>query len=386
MTISAPNPSVARAPHRPLAQGAALRLLPEACIALRCGAAACRACQGVCPVQALAVNGDGPRLVADCLPCGRCAAACPSGALQVDGFIGVPLPAGSGPVEVECSRAPVALAPRAIRVPCLGGVTPAGLLRWWLAAGGAGLTLVNRGGCQDCSLGGQAFAAQGAMDQASAWLGACGVEPARQPRSRRATGALRPLPEVARDAARDRRPLSRRGFLRRVTTEVGQAVPVAAAPAGPRALLHREPCPLPAREELLDALGEVAASQGSVLPRGVLPGLAVDATRCTDHGLCASACPTGALRRFEDDGRSELRFETTRCVSCRRCEQACPEHALQWGDAGPAAASTLRSTALRSCIECGAEFAPRGARALCIRCATGASLARSMFGTRIAEA
>ena len=46
---------------------------------------------------------------------------------------------------------------------------------------------------------------------------------------------------------------------------------------------------------------------------------------CTLCGVCADACPTGALTTQRDDERVELVFDGSRCVACEKCLPVCPE-------------------------------------------------------------
>lgn len=371
-------------PHLPMPGDAFLSLSARSCLAVRAGAVACSACAEACPAAVLKVDADGPRLAGDCLHCGRCSAACPSGALQSDGFLDVMPAPGRGLIEVECAKASCSASARAMRVPCLGGVTPSLLLQWWLAAGDRPLTMINRGWCQGCGAGGDEFAAEASLRQVREWLRACGVSESSAPAARLVPTRTDDMPPAIPVPAKPPPALSRRGFFRRVSTEVSQPAAQAAAPSGPRARLLRDPCALPARQRMLDTLQQLADRQGCSLPVGALPAVSVS-DRCADHGICTGICPTAALTRVEQDDSFALRFDATRCVSCRRCEQACPEQALSLGTGGSSATVTLRSKATSTCIECGSAFAADRSRTVCPRCDGRAGLARSLFGMGSAE-
>lgn len=380
---SSPTPAAAEA-HLPMRDDAFLSLLPRSCLAARAGEAACSACAQACPARVLVVDGDGPRLAGDCLHCGRCAAACPSGALQADGFLDVMPAPGRGPIEVECAKASAAAAPHAVHVPCLGGVSPTLLLQWWLAAGARPLTTINRSWCAGCDAGGGDYAAEASLHQVREWLRACGVPSSSWPDVREVPSAPDSRPQSIPLPPKKAPALSRRGFFRRVSTEVSRPTPQAAVPLGPRAQLLRSPCALPARQRMLDTLQQLAGRQGCALPAEALSSLVVG-ERCGDHGICARVCPTHALSRVEGDDEVALHFDATRCVSCRLCEQACPEQALRLGSGGTSAVVMVSRRATASCIECGSTFAANQGSSRCPRCASRIQLAKSMFGTGHAQ-
>lgn len=382
-TPSLPTPKTAAA-HLPLQGDAFLSLLPHSCLAVRAGDVACSACAQACPARVLEVDGDGPRLTGDCLHCGRCSAACPGGALQADGFLDVMLAPGRGPIEVECAKAPASAGSNTMRVPCLGGITPTLLLQWWLQAGDRTLTLINRDWCTHCSAGGPRFAGEASLLQVREWLRECGVASSRWPGVREVASSSEDRRLDIPLAPKKAPSLSRRGFFRRVTTDIARTDAVAEAPAGPRARVLRSPCALPARQRMLESLQQLADRQGCAMPPGALPAVVVS-ERCRDHGICARVCPTQALIRVERDAEVGLHFDATRCTSCRRCEQTCPEGALSLGHGGFPTSVVVRSTAMSTCIDCGATFAAPQAATTCPRCVARARLARSMFGMGHAE-
>lgn len=365
--------------HHPLPTDAYLRLFPEACLAVRGGAAACAACAGACPAGVLAVDHEGPRLAGNCLHCGRCAAACPSGALMAQGFEEAVLPNGDAAIMIECWKVPAKLVgPHGVRVPCLGGLPLYRLLEWQRAVAPRRLVFVDRAWCGHCQAGGDDFAAQALLAEAQALLGDCGVPAAQQP-----TRVSRPLPAehmpAAIPSAASQIAMGRRAFFGRLGREIARSERPVAPPSGPRAALRR--CPLPARERQLVALDELARTNGCCLPARALPAVSVG-PGCRDHGLCAGLCPTGALSRTDDGTGIALEFEASRCVACGRCARHCPEAALTLSPSGgePERVEVKRH-AIAVCLECGRSFARADtAQKICGQCESRRDLARNLFG------
>jgi len=75
----------------------------------------------------------------------------------------------------------------------------------------------------------------------------------------------------------------------------------------------------------LDAAEAWLERQGLGLNRA-LGEIHIDPDRCVDCGICASVCPSGALRFDPADQR--LHFDSPRCLVCEQCLPSCPLDAI----------------------------------------------------------
>lgn len=90
-----------------------------------------------------------------------------------------------------------------------------------------------------------------------------------------------------------------------------------------------------------------------------------DKTKCALCVVCARNCPTGALRREENDGRLSLYFKASICDGCGGnavCEKNCPEKAIRSVKLETPAESTdyvlLNESEMVRCAYCEELFAP----------------------------
>ncbi len=364
----------------PLRPDARLRYRPAACLPARFPQAECRRCTAVCPTGALAVGARGPVLGEGCVGCGQCTTACPTGALAVSGFL-IPTPTSREVLAVDCWRVPAADSPKeALRVPCLGGLSPAALLELAAAAESGPVALLDRGFCGQCPAGGEVRPATAALAETQRLLAEIGIAPERWPRP--VTRRL-PLTRMADGTGEPRleERLSRRALL------VGFAARPAPPGLSPSSATTCEAAvmPRPERERLFAALEQLAPDTAP--PARLFPKLAAG-DGCANHQVCASACPTQALRPYRGEGVCGLSFAASACVSCGLCVALCPEQALALSTAGDADADkghvALTRFAIRACPDCGADRA--GNQPLCPACQKDQSFAREAFQTLFAAA
>lgn len=94
----------------------------------------------------------------------------------------------------------------------------------------------------------------------------------------------------------------------------------------PHFLTHR-------RSRLLKALASLGEPQDIVLSTRLWGQVCIDTEACSSCQMCATFCPTEALKKFEDaDGTFGIKHYPSRCVKCRCCTDICPSNALTLSD------------------------------------------------------
>jgi ferredoxin len=133
---------------------------------------------------------------------------------------------------------------------------------------------------------------------------------------------------------------------------------------------------------------ELAQRAGTKPSAALFPSVEIG-TACCNHGICAAACPGGALLRHEGDAASGILFDPTACLACGVCVEVCPEHAVRLLPQGnPAHAVNpveLHRLAHRSCSECGEKFTGKSESQVCPACAKRHAMGASLFGIGSAD-
>lgn len=282
------------------------------------GTRRCGLCASSCPEVAIRPSSPFPTVIpASCIACGACVAACPAAAIDLPGAgasasearIRELLAWPWGPLRpgllLACERALEGLVqdPWAdpsspgwlpVAVPCLSLVTPA----WILQALAGGAPAVGLLGCSaDC--------------------------------------VARSAPSVLERVSFCRELLTSLGFSddgARIVITQGTTLPVPADRA-PMAGGSVEGPVLTEPEGTARAVLALAGTSGGGAlpldhPASPLGVIDVDDEACTLCGVCAQACPTGAIG-FDARGHEWIvTFDGNACLACARCAAACPERAL----------------------------------------------------------
>lgn len=360
-----------------------LAVQPNRCVVVRNRNASCRRCAEACPTGAIAVAGNDLAVAPElCVGCGTCATVCPTAALEAK----KPDDKGLLKAAVAAMQANDGLAvvmDEAMQAAAEGKYDPAKVvavkslarvdesLIAVLAAGGASSVVLVTG--PRAATDGEGAAAADADPAAADPLAVDAADEAaevdatvdRTARLVRDTAALlletwgsdatvkltTKLPRSVRLTAPADFDTGRRGFFSSMRDEARAAAAITAEHVVREKLGAEEdeepkfakvtddgtlPHFLPERRgRLLLALSNMGEPEDIMIDTRLFGHVIIDAEKCTSCQMCATFCPTEAIRKFGDAATAAetgkpfgIDHYTGRCVQCRCCEDICPAGAL----------------------------------------------------------
>lgn len=349
-----------------------LAVQPSRCVVVRNRNATCRRCAEACPTGAILVEGNDLAVAPErCIGCGTCATVCPTAALESkkpddkellraavaamqanDGAAVIMDAAMQAAAEGKYDPAKVAV------VKSLGRVDESFIAV--LVAGGATSVALVAGPAEGKTAEGNAEEAEAAET-----AGTVGAAPDRAAQLVRDTAALlleiwgsdvsvkltTKLPRSVRLAEPAEFDTGRRGFFSSMRDEARAAAAITAEhvvreklgadePEEPKFAKVTEDGTLPhflpeRRGRLLLALSNLGEPEDIMIDTRLFGHVIIDPEKCTSCQMCATFCPTEAIRKFGDAATAAetgkpfgIDHYTGRCVQCHCCEDICPTNAL----------------------------------------------------------
>lgn len=349
-----------------------LAVQPSRCVVVRNRNATCRRCAEACPTGAILVEGNDLAVAPErCIGCGTCATVCPTAALESkkpddkellraavaamqanDGAAVIMDAAMQAAAEGKYDPAKVAV------VKSLGRVDESFIAV--LVAGGATSVALVAGPAEGKTAEGNAEEAEAAEIAETV-----GAAPDRAAQLVRDTAALlletwgsdvsvkltTKLPRSVRLAEPAEFDTGRRGFFSSMRDEARAAAAITAEhvvreklgadePEEPKFAKVTEDGTLPhflpeRRGRLLLALSNLGEPEDIMIDTRLFGHVIIDPEKCTSCQMCATFCPTEAIRKFGDAATAAetgkpfgIDHYTGRCVQCHCCEDICPTNAL----------------------------------------------------------
>lgn len=320
------------------------------CLNIRSGRRLCQACEDICPVQGIKQTGKQVQIT-ECISCGLCAVACPTGVLDQlwNGFVRV--------INVSYDRRPYIWLTchqadpikDAVRLNCLGELTPE-LIFYLLHHGSDRVNILYQPElCQDCRY----------QNGQSNWIATLEKLDCIYPPDTDCLQVYGDLPEPGGEVEL---PLdySRRGLLRSLTSEARQVMGDLLIKQSQEQAYHRFSQNLSLRRKLFRyVIAYLEAEKVELMEPGYLRHPEIS-EGCTFCGSCSTLCPSGAMRMEKSATGFNMTVDPTACNMCGLCANICPGQfiSVDWTVAndGPAQRITLAQGEWKTCTICHQDY------------------------------
>lgn len=338
----------------------------------------CEACFEICPIHAIQ-PGEPPTLdKASCVNCMACIPACPVGAFDavdaVPSLLKCAARIRESTIELLCQKnthpqAGPEISQMAIRIRgCLAGIGSSAYLG--ITVLGKTEIILRLEDCDNCELGILKNRIFHQVIQARNLLA---------PQAKQSITIIEDVGNLSFESGRplwdaDNPPLSRRDLFRIASrTEELALVQTLIKNNGIQGRT-------PGRERLrmnaaLEQLFDQEFVDQTFSHEGFNYALLYVNTNCSACGVCARACPTGALHFRQQESYFRLEFSTSDCIDCAICQKVCTENAIKIDHKPPISdiykqdgLQILIEGDLSRCARCGVWFSPKQDETFCPIC------------------
>jgi Fe-S-cluster-containing hydrogenase component 2 len=334
----------------------AISVHAERCVVVRNRNAQCQKCARACTSGAIAIDGNELSVSPDiCIGCGTCATVCPTAALEAQHPNDAELLLQASQVARERQQLPLFVCSQlleshkdgydaglVIELGCLARLDESELVA--LIALGMPKIVLARADCATCPNKAGRETWELVCKTLDVLLTSWGqANPVR---------VVEGLPAEAQRSAKEAQPqsssavfgMSRRDFFTQIKTgalsvasDMASGTVLSETPApNETATIHKVmkdgtlPHFIPSRRErLLDHLDRIGTPAEATIDTRLWGYARIDPELCNSCRMCATFCPTGAIYKFDDsDGTFGVEHYPADCVQCRLCQDICPTSAL----------------------------------------------------------
>lgn len=327
----------------------ALHINPRQCSRFRHQLSKCRLCSEHCPTGAISWSESLSIDVDKCTGCGICTNVCPNGVFEAnnpsnDALLSRVITGlkSFDQIAFVCPKHQQEVDPSIIQsgniliVPCLGRIDEP-LLVGCASIGANSVWLVD-GRCSECNYRARDIIQQ-TTARANKILDIFGITDRIQISPdipEWSTKKEQTAPRHSSDSDTER--YSRRNFFKAMTQKTKRAAILAAGSiidndtTDNKTNIRKSGLPLylpKKRVLLLESIKKLGRPVSSTINVKNLPfwQIKID-DNCTGCGMCAYFCPTGALKKTEDEDKTTITFQLSNCTKCDLCREVCYKEAI----------------------------------------------------------